>query len=118
MRTQRDMGAAFLFAWLDDRWLAGAEHNEGDRRWAVALVAPAMPRRLLNEDIASPEMDWLAIVPPCDGLNLVAPPDPKSMRSNLTDLRSFVMLEGVGHWPPLETPDATNAARVAFLQSL
>jgi pimeloyl-ACP methyl ester carboxylesterase len=53
-----------------------------------------------------------------DGLNLAAPPSPESMSSNLTDLRSFVMLEGVGHWPQLETPDATNAALVAFLQSL
>ena len=40
------------------------------------------------------------------------------MRSNLMDLRSFVMLEGVGHWPQLEAPDATNAALIAFLQSL
>ena len=31
------------------------------------------------------------------------------MRSNLTDLGSF-MLEGVGHWPQLEAPDAANAA--------
>ena len=40
------------------------------------------------------------------------------MRENLTDLRSFVMVEGVGRWPQLEAPDATNAALVAFLQSL
>ena len=40
------------------------------------------------------------------------------MCSNLTDLRSFVMLEGVGHWPQLEAPDAANAALVAFVQSL
>jgi len=53
-----------------------------------------------------------------DGLNLVAPPSPESMRSNLVDLRSFTMLEGVGHWPQLEAPDATNAALLAFLQSL
>ena len=52
------------------------------------------------------------------GLNLVAPPNPELMLSNVTDLRSFVMLEGVGHWPLLEAPDATNAALVAFLQSL
>jgi pimeloyl-ACP methyl ester carboxylesterase len=39
------------------------------------------------------------------------------MRENLTDLRTFVM-EGVGHWPQLEAPDATNAALVAFVQSL
>jgi pimeloyl-ACP methyl ester carboxylesterase len=40
------------------------------------------------------------------------------MRSSLTDLRSFVMLEGVGHWAQLEAPDPTNTALVAFLQSL
>ena len=54
-----------------------------------------------------------------DGLNLVAPPHAESMRSNLTDLRSFIiMLDGVGHWPQLEAPDATNAALLAFLRSL
>jgi pimeloyl-ACP methyl ester carboxylesterase len=53
-----------------------------------------------------------------DGLNLVAQPSPESMRSNLADLRSFIMLEGVGHWPQLEAPDATNAALLSFLQSL
>jgi pimeloyl-ACP methyl ester carboxylesterase len=53
-----------------------------------------------------------------DGLNLVAQPKAESMRSNLTDLRSFTMLEGVGHWPQLEAPDAINAALLAFLKSL
>ena len=53
-----------------------------------------------------------------DGLNLVAQPSAESMRSNLTDLRSFIMLDGVGHWPQLEAPDATNAALLAFLRSL
>ncbi len=53
-----------------------------------------------------------------DGLNLVAQPKVESMRGNLTDLRSFAMLEGVGHWPQLEAPDATNAALRAFLKSL
>jgi len=28
------------------------------------------------------------------------------------------MLEGVGHWVQLEAPNATNAALLAFLQSL
>jgi hypothetical protein len=32
-------------------------------------------------------------------LNLIAQPSPASMRSNPNDLRSFTMLEGVGHWP-------------------
>lgn len=53
-----------------------------------------------------------------DGLNLVAQPNAESMRVNLTDLRSFTMLKGVGHWPQLEAPEATNAALLAFLQSL
>jgi pimeloyl-ACP methyl ester carboxylesterase/catechol 2,3-dioxygenase-like lactoylglutathione lyase family enzyme len=53
-----------------------------------------------------------------DGLNLVAQPEADSMRSSLTDLRSFVMLDGVGHWPQLEAPEATNEALVAFLRGL
>jgi len=53
-----------------------------------------------------------------DGLNLVSMPSEETLRINLTDLRSFTMLEGVGHWPQLEAPDATNAALLAFLQSL
>jgi pimeloyl-ACP methyl ester carboxylesterase len=53
-----------------------------------------------------------------DGLNLVAKPNPESMRANLSDLRSFTMLEGIGHWPQLEAPAETNRALLAFLQSL
>ena len=53
-----------------------------------------------------------------DGLNSVAPPDREAMRNNLLDLRSFTMLDGVGHWPQLEAPAATNAALLAFLGSL
>jgi pimeloyl-ACP methyl ester carboxylesterase len=53
-----------------------------------------------------------------DGLNLVNQPNPESMRINLTDLQSFTMLEGIGHWPQLEAPDATNKALLDFLQSL
>jgi pimeloyl-ACP methyl ester carboxylesterase len=53
-----------------------------------------------------------------DGMNLIKAPNLESMRNDLTDLRSFVMLEGVGHWPQFEAPEATNAALLAFLQSL
>jgi len=53
-----------------------------------------------------------------DGLNLVAKPDQDTMRINLTGLRSFTMLEGVGHWPQLEAPNATNAALIEFLKTL
>jgi pimeloyl-ACP methyl ester carboxylesterase len=40
------------------------------------------------------------------------------MRISLTGLRSFTMLDGVGHWPQLEAADATNAALLEFLRSL
>jgi pimeloyl-ACP methyl ester carboxylesterase len=53
-----------------------------------------------------------------DGLNLLNAPNQESMRKDLTDLHSFVMLEGVGHWPQFEAPEATNAALLAFLQNL
>ncbi len=53
-----------------------------------------------------------------DGLNLVAPPNQEAMRGNLPGLRSFTMVDGVGHWPQLEAPEATNAALLAFLRSL
>jgi pimeloyl-ACP methyl ester carboxylesterase len=53
-----------------------------------------------------------------DGLNVVTPPSRESMRSNLIDLRSFTMLEGIGHWPQLEAPDSTSAALLTFLKSL
>jgi pimeloyl-ACP methyl ester carboxylesterase len=53
-----------------------------------------------------------------DGLNLVAQPNAESMRISLTGLRSFTMLDGVGHWPQLEAADATNAALLEFLRSL
>jgi pimeloyl-ACP methyl ester carboxylesterase len=53
-----------------------------------------------------------------DGLNLLAQPTSESLRNNLTDLRSFIMLDGVGHWPQLEAPDATNVALLEFLRSL
>jgi pimeloyl-ACP methyl ester carboxylesterase len=53
-----------------------------------------------------------------DGMNLIKAPNLESMRNELCDLRSFVMLEGVGHWPQFEAPDATNAALLAFLRSI
>jgi pimeloyl-ACP methyl ester carboxylesterase len=53
-----------------------------------------------------------------DGLNLVAQPSPESMRSNLSDLRSFIMLDGVGRWPQLEAPMQPSAALLEFLRCL
>lgn len=53
-----------------------------------------------------------------DGSNLVKAPTEESMRKDLTDLRSFVMLNGVGHWPQFEAPEATNTALLDFLNNL
>jgi pimeloyl-ACP methyl ester carboxylesterase len=53
-----------------------------------------------------------------DGLNLVAMPDRDAMQVNLTDLRSFTMIDGVGHWPQLEAPEVTNSVLIAFLRGL
>jgi pimeloyl-ACP methyl ester carboxylesterase len=53
-----------------------------------------------------------------DGSNLIKAPTEETMRKDLTDLRSFVMLDGVGHWPQFEAPEATNAALLSFLDSL
>ncbi len=53
-----------------------------------------------------------------DGMNLIKAPVLETMRNDLTDLRSFAMLEGVGHWPQFEAREATNAALLAFLECL
>lgn len=53
-----------------------------------------------------------------DGSNLVKAPTKESLRENLANLRSYVMLEGVGHWPQFEAPKATNAALLDFLNDL
>lgn len=50
-----------------------------------------------------------------DGLRSFLP-DEATMRTSLTDLRGFTVLEGVGHWPQLERPDAVNAALMLFLE--
>jgi pimeloyl-ACP methyl ester carboxylesterase len=54
----------------------------------------------------------------CDGMNLIKAPVYETMREDLTDLCTFVMLEGIGHWPQMEATEATNAALLEFLQSL
>lgn len=50
-----------------------------------------------------------------DGLNAVRPTSETSMRADLQDLRGFVVLDEVGHWPQLEAPAAVDAALVGFL---
>lgn len=53
-----------------------------------------------------------------DGLSAVRSPTEESLRPTLPGLRGFVALDGVGHWPQLEAPDAFDAALVSFLRSL
>jgi pimeloyl-ACP methyl ester carboxylesterase len=53
-----------------------------------------------------------------DGMNLIKEPTEESLRNDLPGLRSFVMLEGVGHWPQFEASGATNSALLAFLKDL
>ena len=40
------------------------------------------------------------------------------MTGELLDLRSFVMLSGVGHWPQLEAAEATSMELLSFLADL
>lgn len=53
-----------------------------------------------------------------DGVNMVRPATEEGLRDALPGLRSFTMLDGVGHWPQFEAPEATNAALLDFLASL
>ena len=53
-----------------------------------------------------------------DGLNRVTQPNAKDMATELLDLRAFVEVPGVGHWPQLEAPEATAEALLSFLQTL
>lgn len=50
-----------------------------------------------------------------DGLTKVRPITEKALRPGLPDLRGFVTLSGVGHWPQLEATDAVNEALLGFL---
>jgi pimeloyl-ACP methyl ester carboxylesterase len=53
-----------------------------------------------------------------DGLNAVRSPTEQSLRQTLPALRGFLALDGVGHWPQLEAPEAFNATLLQFLQSV
>jgi pimeloyl-ACP methyl ester carboxylesterase len=48
----------------------------------------------------------------------VSPPNADAMRSSLPNLRSFTLLEGVGHWPQLEASGLTTRTLLEFLKSL
>jgi len=53
-----------------------------------------------------------------DGLNSVRRPNEAMMRPALPGLAGFLTIREAGHWPQLETPDAVNAALLAFLSEL
>jgi pimeloyl-ACP methyl ester carboxylesterase len=40
------------------------------------------------------------------------------VRAVVPQLRGFVVLEGVGHWPQLEAPDEVNRSLLRFLAGL
>lgn len=50
-----------------------------------------------------------------DGLRSFIP-DEDAMRASLPGLRGVTTLEGVGHWPQLEGPEAVASALLAFLE--
>jgi pimeloyl-ACP methyl ester carboxylesterase len=53
-----------------------------------------------------------------DGLNALRNPTEASLRESLPGLRGFVAMDGAGHWPQLEAPDAFNAALLQFLATV
>jgi pimeloyl-ACP methyl ester carboxylesterase len=53
-----------------------------------------------------------------DGMNLIKVPTEESIRSDLKSLRSFALLDGVGHWPQLEAPEASHRALIHFLKGV
>lgn len=53
-----------------------------------------------------------------DGLNQLREPTEGGLRAVLPGLRGFASLDGVGHWPQLESPDSVNEALVSFLAKL
>jgi pimeloyl-ACP methyl ester carboxylesterase len=52
-----------------------------------------------------------------DGLNALHPGTPEVLRHVLTDLRGFIALPEVGHWPQLEAAEQTNTALLGFLDA-
>jgi pimeloyl-ACP methyl ester carboxylesterase len=53
-----------------------------------------------------------------DGLNAVRKPTEEELRKSLPGLLGFIEMEGVGHWPQLEAPEAFNQALVRFLSTI
>lgn len=57
------------------------------------------------------------LVGAADGLNALHPVTPEVLRHVLTDLRGFIALPEVGHWPQLEAAEQTNTALLGFLDA-
>jgi pimeloyl-ACP methyl ester carboxylesterase len=53
-----------------------------------------------------------------DGLNELHPVTQEVLKSVLVDLRGFIELPDVGHWPQLEAAEETNVALLGFLDSI
>jgi pimeloyl-ACP methyl ester carboxylesterase len=53
-----------------------------------------------------------------DGVRRIRATTEEELRAWLPDLRGFVELSGVGHWPQWEAPEAVNAALLSFLKGL
>ncbi len=53
-----------------------------------------------------------------DGLNELHPMTPEILRHILADLRGFIELPDVGHWPQLEAAERTNVALLDFLNAI
>lgn len=45
-------------------------------------------------------------------------PDKATMRESVTDLRGYTVLEGIGHWPQLESPADVNQCLLSFLEQV
>jgi pimeloyl-ACP methyl ester carboxylesterase len=53
-----------------------------------------------------------------DGLTKLRPVTEESLRQILPDLRGFLALERIGHWPQLEATNAVNKAIKEFLAAV
>lgn len=53
-----------------------------------------------------------------DGIIRIRAPEKAQLRQVATNLRSFLQLDGVGHWPQLEATDRVNEALLGFLRDM
>ena len=53
-----------------------------------------------------------------DGIVRMRDPYRAELEASATDLRGFLPIESVGHWPQLEASDVVDGALVGFLDAL